>query len=647
LHDLRWNILSLHFKILKTMNLLSAEQLSVYFGERVLFENLSFGIDKGDKTALIAGNGTGKTTLLNILAGLESPDKGSLVLRDGTRTAYLMQDPKFDESLTVAQTVHLSNAHILSIIESYNNAISEQALHFSDETRQAAEHMTKMMDLYQAWDYEQRMTRILTKLQIVNLEQLVSELSGGQRKRLALASVLIDDPDILLLDEPTNHMDIAMIEWLEEYLSQPGRTVFMVSHDRYFLDNVCNQIIEMEGTGIFHHRGNYVYYLEKSEERKAVFATEVEKAGQLYKKELEWMRTQPKARTHKSKSRIESFYQIEEKAKSGVVKRDLKLDMKMSRLGSKIMEVLNVCKSFDDEVIVDNFSYIFKKGERIGIVGDNGSGKTTFLNLLTGMLKPDKGRVITGETIRFGYFKQEGLQFDDSKKVIDVVKEIAEDIILSDGKRVSASQFLDFFLFPPKMQQNFLSKLSGGEKRRLHLLTVLIKNPNFLILDEPTNDLDLPTLNTLETFLRSFEGCLILVSHDRYFLDTLTDHLFVFEGNGVIADYYDTYTAFRERKQREDRQLKLDKPRPEIRKNTSADNGVKKATWKETKEFESLGGEIEQLELEKIQLETNLEKFAADPEKIMVISQRYAQVLEFIDEKSMRWLQLSEVVESK
>jgi len=316
-------------------------------------------------------------------------------------------------------------------------------------------------------------------------------------------------------------------------------------------------------------------------------------------------------------------------------------------LGSKIMEVQNVCKSFDGNVIIDNFSYTFKKGERIGIVGDNGSGKTTFLNLLTGLLKADKGKIITGETIRFGYFKQEGLQFDESKKVIDVVKEIAEDIVLSDGKRVSASQFLDFFLFPPKMQQNFLSKLSGGEKRRLHLLTVLIKNPNFLILDEPTNDLDLPTLNTLETFLRSFGGCLILVSHDRYFLDTLTDHLFVFEGNGVIADYYDTYTAFREKKQHIERQQKLERPRAEKPKNTSSENVVKKATWKETKEFESLGAEIEQLELEKTQLEIDLEKFASDTQKIIVISQRYAQVLEFIDEKSMRWLHLSEIVESK
>jgi len=421
----------------------------------------------------------------------------------------------------------------------------------------------------------------------------------------------------------------------------------MVSHDRYFLDNVCTQIIEMEGQSIFHHKGNYLYYLEKSTERKSIYETEIVKARQLYRKELEWMRTQPRARTHKSKSRVDSFYDIEKKAKSGVIKQELRLDLKMQRLGNKILEMRNVCKRFDDITVLENFSYTFKKGDRIGIVGNNGSGKTTFLNIISGLLAPDEGKIQTGDTIQFGYFKQESLNFDESKKVIDVVKDFADDIILSDGKRVSASQFLDFFLFPPKMQQNLVSKLSGGEKRRLHLLTVLVKNPNFLILDEPTNDLDLPTQNTLEEFLLNFGGCLLLVSHDRYFLDTLTEHLFVFESNGMVTDFYDTYSAYREKKalkqkiesgeSRQERALQQTQEKQQ--------SGKRKPTWKESREFETLEKELEQLENEKIKIEQDMQDFASDTDKIIQLSGRYSEVLSLIEEKTMRWLELSEVIE--
>ncbi len=623
------------------MNFLSAENLSAHFGDRLLFENVSFGIDKGDRIALIAGNGTGKTSLLNILSGIEAPNAGTVTLRKGIRLGYLQQEPKFDPTLSIAETIAKENRHIINVMKAYEAAVGEQAVHFSEQIQKEVERLSREMELLGAWDYERLMEAILTKLQLPDTSQKVGILSGGQIKRLALAIVLSGSPDILLLDEPTNHMDIEMIEWLEEYLKQPGRTVFLVTHDRYFLDNVCTRIIEMEDGTIYHHKGNYVYFLEKSEERKTSIETQIIKARQLYRKELEWMRTQPQARTHKSKSRVESFYEIEKKAKSGTVRQELRLDMKMQRLGNKIMELRNVCKRFGDTVILDNFSYTFKKGDRIGIVGKNGSGKSTLLNIITGALQPDAGKVVAGDTISFGYFRQEGLQFDESKKVIDIVKAIAEEIILADGKKVSASQFLDFFLFPPKMQQNFVYKLSGGEKRRLHLLTVLIKNPNFLILDEPTNDLDLPTLNTLERFLDSFGGCLVMVSHDRYFIDTLTDHMFVFEGNGKITDFYDTYTAWHEKKLKEAKlsAVKQDKP---AQKKAELQNGQRKLSWKETRELEQLETDLELLEKEKAELETGLQAFSSDHEKVISMSERYREVTELIDQKTMRWLELSE-----
>lgn len=633
------------------MNYLSVENLSLHFGDRLLFENLSFGLDKGDKTALIARNGTGKTSLFNILTGRDVPNSGRVVFREGIRVGYLEQNPLPDENLTIEQIISTANSHTLTIIKQYEAALQNQADNFSDGNRRETELLSHKMDELQAWDYERRLTQILTRLQITDFQQTVSELSGGQRKRLALALVLIDSPDILLLDEPTNHMDIDMIEWLEDYLSDPSMTILMVTHDRYFLDKVCGNILEMENGSLYQHAGNYAYYLEKSEQRKASQDTEYEKTRRQYKKELEWMRTQPRARTHKSKSRIESFYELERKTKSKVVHEELKIDMKMNRLGGKIMELINIEKHFGDLKVLNPFSYTFKRGDRIGIVGSNGAGKTTFLNIITGQLLHDAGKIIPGDTIRFGYFKQEGLITDETKKVIDVVKDIAEDIIMADGRRITASQFLNSFQFPPSMQNQFVSKLSGGEKRRLYLLTILIKNPNFLILDEPTNDLDLPTLQSLEQFLNHFGGCLILVSHDRYFLDTLTEHLFIFKGNGDIKDYYDTYTAYREeyprlKKPDSDPSKSQLSTKPVLNQSTEITPIKRKPTWKEKNEFQQLEREIEALESEKLQLEHDIQNAGGDPDTIMSLSIRYAEIKSLLDDKSMRWLELAEIVVS-
>jgi len=627
------------------MNLLSVENLSVFFGERVLFEDLSFGLNKGDKIALIASNGTGKSTLFRILAGRDVGNKGSVTFRDEVRVAYLEQEPEFQNDLSVYEVINSADNKTLKIIKDYQIALDEQSDNFSNDAIKKVEALSHQMDVFQAWDYERRMEQILSLFKVSNLQQKISELSGGQKKRLALAMVLIDSPDILLLDEPTNHLDIDMIEWLEDFLSRSNITLFMVTHDRYFLDNVCNHIIEMEDEKIYHHKGNYKFYLEKKAEREAVFSTELVKANRLYKKELEWMRTSPQARTTKSKSRIESFYEIEKKAKNSRQKKEIQLDVKVSRLGSKIIELRNVCKSFDDIKILENFSYTFKKGEKVGIVGNNGCGKSTLLNLITEQIKPDAGKIIHGETVVFGYYHQDGLQFDESKKVIDIVNDLMEEITLSDGRKVSSSQFLDYFLFPHKMQQSFVNTLSGGEKRRLYLLTVLLKNPNFLILDEPTNDLDLPTLNKLEEFLTGFGGCLIIVSHDRYFLDTLADHVFIFKGNAEIQDYYDTYSSYRELKIKEEKQAKLKNAETKIP--ISNENkkkvGQSKPSFKQKQEYELLEKQIAILENEKTDIEALLQLSTEDNDKMISLSERYAKVLKEIDEKSHRWLELSEL----
>jgi len=540
------------------MNYLSVENLGKNYGERILFESLTFGLSQGDKMALIANNGTGKSSLLKIIASEDIADEGSVTLRKGIRTGYLAQEPNFDNSLTIDELLKQSQTNTNQLIQEYEQALED----FSNDSilnNRTLEDLTAKMDNANAWDYERRIKQILSKFNINNLSQKVGALSGGQKKRLSLALLLLDEPELLLLDEPTNHLDVDMIEWLEKYLQQQKITLLMVTHDRYFLDRVCNHILELEDGKLYHHTGNYAYFLEKRAEREAVYNTELSKANKLMKKELEWMRKSPKARTTKSKARITNFDNIKEKATNKKVTQELNLEIKMSRIGGKILELKKIYKSYNQIDILKGFDYTFKKGERIGIVGKNGVGKSTFLNILTGNVTVDSGKVNIGETIVYGYFTQKGIQLKEDRRVIDSLKDIAEVIVMADGKKVSASQMLTHFMFPPKTQHTFVSKLSGGEKRRLYLLMVLMKNPNFLILDEPTNDLDLLTLNKLEEFLLQFSGCLIIVSHDRYFMDKLTDHLFVFKGNGEIKDEYCSYSEYREKQILEEKLIKEQK----------------------------------------------------------------------------------------
>ncbi|MBT3423743.1 MAG: ABC-F family ATP-binding cassette domain-containing protein, partial [Bacteroidetes bacterium] len=619
------------------MNYISAENLFVQFGDQPLFEDLSFGLDKGDKIALIASNGKGKSTLLNIIAGKDVQNDGKLTVRDGIKIGFLEQEPIFNEQISIKELIREANSDTLRIIREYEIAAENQANDFNSKTHEEFEKASHAMDNAQAWDYERRLKQVLSKFNINELGQKIGNLSGGQKKRLALSLVLLDSPDVLLLDEPTNHLDVEMVEWLEKHLSQSSITFFMVTHDRYFLDNVCTHIIEMEDEKIYHHKGNYSFYLKKKEEREIQIVTEIAKAGKQAKKELEWMRTMPKARTTKSKSRIDAFYEIEKKAKSGKIKKEIKLDAKMSRLGGKILELKNVDKSYGDLVILKSFEYTFRKGDRLGIVGKNGVGKSTFLNIITGKEKVDIGEINPGETIVYGYYTQGGLQFDEEKKVLDIVRDEAEVFLLASGNTISASQFLEHFMFPPKVQQTPVSKLSGGEKRRLYLLTVLIKNPNFLIFDEPTNDLDLETLQKLEEFLANFPGCLIVVSHDRYFMDKLTDHLFIFKGDGVVTDYHGSYTSWRKKQIKTDKEQKA-KDKATTQKQESTEK--KKLTYKEKLEYQQLEKDIDQLESEKKSLESDMETYASDAEKTVELVERYGVVEKELDEKSNRWLEL-------
>jgi len=621
------------------MNLLSVDNLSKTYGDKVLFENISFGLHKGDKIALIAGNGTGKSTLFKILTGKDFADSGSFSFRDGLRTGYLEQQPEFPQGITVEQLVKTHDSDIRNIIRNYENAVKQQADNDTPENRNKLVDATNLMDKAEAWDYDRRLTEMLTRFGITNLQQKTETLSGGQKKRLALALALLDQPELLLLDEPTNHLDIDMIEWLEKYLTASEITLFMVTHDRYFLDRVCNNILELSNGQIFLHKGNYAYFLEKRAARIEAAQMEIEKAGKLMKKELEWLRRMPKARTHKSKARIDAFYETKAKAESGIAEQELKLETRTTRLGGKIIELKHVEKHFGPVKIVENFNYIFKKGERIGLLGKNGVGKSTFLNLLTGKVQPDKGEIIRGETLVIGYYTQEGLKVNPGKTVLEVVKDIAEVIPMDKGKSLTASQFLNYFLFPPKMQQTPVAKLSGGELRRLHLLTVLIKNPNFLILDEPTNDLDILTLNKLEEFLSNFKGCLILVSHDRFFLDRLTDHLFVFKGNGEIKDFYGNYTSYRIAKEKESKQTKIQEKKAPVKKEK---NKQKKLSFNEKREYETLEKEIETLEAEKAILENTMNAGTMDYQELEKTASRIAELIKAIDEKTLRWMELEE-----
>ncbi|WP_298030339.1 ABC-F family ATP-binding cassette domain-containing protein [uncultured Alistipes sp.] len=618
---------------------LQVENLTKSFGEQVLFENISFAIEDGRRMALVAKNGTGKTTLLNIIAGREDHDTGSVVPRRDLRVAYLEQSPSYPAGMTVLEACFHSENPALKAIAAYERALEEP----SGEGLQQA---MARMDALEAWDYEQRAKRILSRLKIRDFGQRIETLSGGQLKRVALANVLISESDLLILDEPTNHLDTDMTEWLEEYLTASSAGLLMVTHDRYFLDSVCSDILEMENRQIYHYTGNYSYYLEKKQERETADAAQRASEMNLYRRELEWMRRQPQARATKARSRIDAFRELESRLKTTHGRGEVKLDVKASRIGTKIFEAKGVCKRFGELKILDGFDYNFTRYEKLGIVGDNGCGKSTFLKLLLGIEKPDSGTIDVGETVRFGYYSQQGLEFDDSMRVIDVVSAIAEEIDLGDGRRMSASQLLLHFLFTPETQHNFVARLSGGERRRLYLCTVLMRNPNFLVLDEPTNDLDIVTLGILEEYLQAFRGCVIVVSHDRYFVDKVADHLLVFCGGGEIRDFAGTYSEYvawkREYEAARRTQAAQAKPRPQPARPQAPEQAPRKLSFNEKRELEALEAEIPALEAEKASLEALLSSGTLAVEELTAQSQRIAELIGLIDEKTMRWLELSE-----
>ena len=630
------------------MTYLSVENLSKHYGMKVLFDGLTFGISKGNKTALIARNGTGKSSLLHILAAIEKPDDGQVMVRNGIRIGYLEQEPRLDEALTISEFISSGHSDLARVVLQYEKAVNDQAEAYNEETHAAFEKASAAMEAANAWDYEQRLVQILGKLDIHNLDQPIASLSGGERKRVALAFVLLDSPDLLLLDEPTNHLDVEMIEWLESYLIKNNLTLLMVTHDRYFLDRVCNHILELEGGKLYHHKGNYSYFLQKRAEREEVMKTEKGKAEQLFKKELEWMRRAPKARTTKSKSRIGAFYETKEKAEAKNANPEMRLETNMTRMGSQILEMKNVSKRFGDLTIMHKFEYSFSRGERIGIIGKNGVGKTTFLNIITGREPANTGEIRKGSTIVYGYYSQQGIKIDESQRAIDVLKEVAEVIELANGNRISASQFLEHFMFTSEMQYTPVAKLSGGEKRRLALMMVLIKNPNFLILDEPTNDLDLITLNILEEFLLDFGGCLIVVSHDRFFMDKLVQHYFVFEGNGVIRDFNGTWREYRDmiaedeaERKKEVKQAQMKKPPATAPARVESPKAAM-LSFAEKKEYTNLEKDISRLEEEQKTLEERIGSGELGLKELEENSFRYGEVMKEIEKKTARWLELAE-----
>ena len=622
------------------MNLLSVDKLEKNFGERILFENLSFGINKGDKIALIANNGTGKSSLLKILAEKDIADSGNVVYRNNCKVSYLCQDSIIDDNLTIEELINSKHNKISLIVNDYEKALEDHSKLSNAINQKALDKATERMNQENAWDYERRSKQILSKFNISNFSQKVGVLSGGQKKRLSIALLLLESSDVFLLDEPTNHLDISMIEWLEKYLQKQNITLLMVTHDRYFLERVCNHIFELEGGVLYHHNGNYSYFLEKRDERESNFDVEISKAKKLMKKELEWIRKSPKARTTKSKARIDNFNNIKKKANSKKVKQELNIDVKMGRMGGKILELIKINKSFNELNILNGFNYTFKKGERIGILGKNGVGKSTFLNIITGIETPDSGKINLGETINYGYFTQNGLSADEERRVINVLRDIADFIVMSDGRKISASQLLEHFMFSRDLQHSKVKSLSGGERRRLHLLTVLMKNPNFLILDEPTNDLDLLTLTKLEEFLLQFKGCLILVSHDRFFMDKLTEHLFVFKGDGIIEDHYCSYSEYRAKQIKEEKEFK--KIQHLEKENSKIKSHINKLSFNEKYEFNNIEKELVDLENEKKVLEENLQKVNASIDEVIKITNRLATIVKIIDAKELRWLELSE-----
>ncbi len=612
------------------------EGLTKSFGDLVLFNKISFGIAEGQRIGLIAKNGSGKTTLLNIISGKEGYDEGTISFRRDLKVGYLEQDPHYPEDLTVIEACFHHGNNTVQLIKEYEECMET-------EGHPGLEELLVRMEHEKAWDYERKAKQILSQLKIRNFDQKIKHLSGGQLKRVALANVLITEPDFIILDEPTNHLDLDMTEWLEGYLSRGNISLLMVTHDRYFLDRVCSEIIEIDNKQLYSYKGNYSYYLEKRQERVDATNAEIARANNLYRTELEWMRRMPQARGHKARYREEAFYEIEKVAKQRTNNANVKLDVKASYIGSKIFEADHLYKSFDNLKILEDFSYIFSRYEKMGIVGNNGTGKSTFIKILMGEVKPDSGTIDIGETVRFGYYSQDGLEFDEQMKVIDVVTDIAEVIELGDGRKLTASQFLQHFLFTPETQHSYVYKLSGGERRRLYLCTILMRNPNFLVLDEPTNDLDIITLQVLEEYLKNFKGCVIVVSHDRYFMDKVVDHLLVFNGQGDIRDFPGNYSDYREWKQNKE---EVEKQEVKVQEEKSAKvrlNDKRRMTFKEKQEFERLEKEIAQLEQEKAEIEEALCSGTLDVDQLTEKSKRLPLLNDEIDEKSMRWLELSEI----
>ena len=622
---------------------LQVDNLSKRFGEQLLFEHISFGVGKGQKVALIAKNGMGKSTLLRIIAGKDSAETGTVIFRNDISIGILEQDPLLEPENTVFEEVFNSEAPILTLIKNYENAVGH------NDTA-ALEHLIPEMDAHSAWDYETTIKQILSELKVGFYDRKISQLSGGQKKRVGLAKVLISNPEFLILDEPTNHLDIEMTEWLEEYLSKSNSTLLMVTHDRYFLDRVCNQIIEIDEFGLFSYSGNYAYYLEKREERIANHNAAVDKARNLLRTEQEWMRRMPQARGHKAQYRIDNFYKLKETASQTVTEKKMELDIKGQRLGKKILELEHVNKSYDGLCLLKDFSYKFVRGEKIGIVGKNGVGKSTFLNIITQNIEPDSGSISIGETVVYGYYKQSGITFKENDRVIDIVKNISERIDLGNGRIMSASQFLEYFMFTDKQQYSLVEKLSGGERRRLYLLTVLMSNPNFLILDEPTNDLDIVTLNVLEEYLKSFKGCLLIVSHDRFFTDKVVDRIFAFEGNGIVKDFPGNYTIYKnQREEEKEQQEKIEREKKKQEPQTTQSNNISKSekkrklTFKERQEMQQLETEMEQLNAEKAEIEAALNSGTLPADELIQKSNRIGELIDLLDEKEMRWLELSEI----